>query len=94
MLDRFSACVGCWRRKIEVMFARVQKTSNGFVVEVPSHVAEDWQLTDGSAVELSRIVSPQEQTASTIRYASVEEVMEVHRKMEPRHAAAYRELAK
>jgi antitoxin component of MazEF toxin-antitoxin module len=76
------------------MFARVQKTTNGYVVEVPSHVAEDWQLVDGSTVELSRIIAPREQDVLTIRYATVEEALDAFRTTLPEHEDAYRELAK
>ncbi len=63
-------------------------------MRVPADVAADWQLTDGSAVELSRPFEAPIGEESTIRYASVEEALEAFRATLPEHEAAYRELAK
>jgi len=68
---------------------QVQKVGDEFVI--PSQAVQELGLVDGSVIEISRAEAA---PSPTIRYASVEEVMDVHRKMEPRHAAAYRELAK
>jgi antitoxin component of MazEF toxin-antitoxin module len=77
-----------------VMVARVQKTTKGFVIEVPSRLAEEWQLHDGSSVELSPLAPEQLEKEPVIRYASAEEVKEAFESTLPDHEAAYRELAK
>jgi antitoxin component of MazEF toxin-antitoxin module len=75
------------------MVAHLQKTSDGFVVAVPAEIAEAWNLSEGSAVELSPL--PQAVPAErTIRYASVEEALAAFRETLPLHEEAYRELAK
>ena len=76
------------------MVARLQKTQDGFTIPLTTEMVKALQLTEGSAVEVSAVTTPAEEPRSQIRYASVEEAMKIHREMEPRHAAAYRELAK
>jgi antitoxin component of MazEF toxin-antitoxin module len=73
------------------MVVRVQKVGNVFSFELPPDVVSELKLEDGSSVDIRRSES---ETAPAIRYASVEEAMEAHRRLEPRHAEAYRELAK
>jgi antitoxin component of MazEF toxin-antitoxin module len=76
------------------MVALVQKTTNGFVVRVPDEVASDWQLKDGSVVELNLPRPAPAAAEEAIRYASVEEALQAFRDTLPQHEAAYRELAK
>jgi len=76
------------------MVARLEKTQHGFAVPLTAEMVEALQLAEGSAVEVLPVASPAAESRPQVRYASVEEVMEIHRKMEPSHAAAYRELAK
>jgi len=72
------------------MVVQLRKNGDEFTFVLPPQSAEELNIGDGSTVE----ISPVDPSAPVIRYASVEETMEIHRKMEPRHAAAYRELAK
>jgi antitoxin component of MazEF toxin-antitoxin module len=72
------------------MVVQLRKNGDEFTFLLPPQSAGELNLIDGSTVEISPLDAP----AAVIRYASVEETMEIHRKMEPRHAAAYRELAK
>jgi antitoxin component of MazEF toxin-antitoxin module len=69
------------------MVVQVQKSGNTFSFTLPQQAVEELALVDGSSIE----VQP---ATARIRYASVAEAMRVHREMEPRHAEAYRELAK
>jgi len=71
------------------MVVHVQKVGNEFVL--PPQAVQELGLVDGSAIEVSRA---EDAPVPTVRYASVDEVMEIHRKMESRHAIAYTELAK
>lgn len=75
------------------MVAHVQKTSKGYVVAVPAEIAEAWNLSEGSVVELSPITQPPAEER-TIHYASVEEALAAFRETLPQHEEAYRELAK
>ena len=67
---------------------KVGETEFKFVLS-PQAVRE-LNLADGSAIEILQAGSAR----TGVRYASVDEAMEVHREMEPFHANAYRELAK
>jgi antitoxin component of MazEF toxin-antitoxin module len=82
----------CWRYDTH-MVAHVEKTANGFMISVPTNVAEAWNLSDGSAVELTQICRPVADER-TIRYATVEEALAAFRDTLPQHEEAYRELAK
>ena len=73
------------------MVARVKKLEEGYAVLLSDEIVEELHLTEGSPVQ---ILPAPEQQGPAIRYASVAEVMKVHREMEPFHANAYRELAK
>ncbi len=70
------------------MVVELRKNGNEFSFILPQGTQE-MNLVDGSRVE----VHPVEIAVPNIRYATVEETMEIHRKMVPR-PAAYRELAK
>jgi antitoxin component of MazEF toxin-antitoxin module len=72
------------------MVVQLRKNGDEFTFVLPPQSAQEMNIADGSTVE----INPVDASAPVIRYASVEETMEIHRKMEPRHAAAYRELAK
>ncbi len=69
------------------MVVQIEKVGDMFVL--PQQVARELGLVDGSAIEISRA-----DAVPASRYASVDEVMKIHREMEPFHADAYRELAK
>jgi antitoxin component of MazEF toxin-antitoxin module len=69
------------------MVVQVQKSGNTYSFTLTPQAAEELALADGSSIE----VKP---ATERIRYASVAEAMQLHREMEPRHAEAYRELAK
>jgi antitoxin component of MazEF toxin-antitoxin module len=73
------------------MVVTLKKSGDTFTFTLPPQAAEDLSLVDGSTIDVQPTKVPQ---SPTIRYASVSEVMEAHREMEPRHAEAYRELAK
>jgi antitoxin component of MazEF toxin-antitoxin module len=73
------------------MVVQVQKLGNRFTFVLPPEVARELDLEDGSAVEIRRADNV---PAPAFRYASVDEVMEAHREMEPQYAETYRELAK
>lgn len=74
------------------MVVNVHKTGEAeFTFVLSPQAARELNLADGSAIEIAPVES---HPAPSIRYASVEEVMKVHREMEPLHANAYRELAK
>jgi hypothetical protein len=45
---------------------------------------------DGGTIE----IRPADAATDSVRYATVDEALEVHRKLESRYAPAYRELAK
>jgi antitoxin component of MazEF toxin-antitoxin module len=63
------------------------------MVAVPAEIAEAWNLSEGSAVELTRL-SETAVEERTIRYATVEEALAAFRETLPQHEEAYRELAK
>ncbi len=73
------------------MVVQVQKVGNTFSFELPLDAVNELELVDGASIEIRR---PDADSAPAFRYASVDETMRIHRKMEPRHAEAYRELAK
>jgi hypothetical protein len=73
------------------MVVQVQKTGNVFSFELSPDAIRDLKLKDGSALDVRL---PEADAAPAIRYASVDEMMHVHRQLEPRHARAYEELAK
>jgi len=72
------------------MVVQLRKSGDEFTFVLPSQSAQEMNIADGSTVE----IHPVDASLPVVRYASVEETMEIHCKMEPRHAAAYRELAK
>ena len=79
------------------MGARLEKTQDGFTIPLTAEMVEALQLTEGSAVDVSPVAAPAEiaeKPQPQIRYASVEEVMEIHRRLEPEYREVYRELAK
>ena len=83
---------GAWLRYDLRMVVNVHKTGETeFTFVLSPQAARELNLADGSAIEIAPV---EPQTASSRRYASVEEVMKVHREMEPFHTNAYRELAK
>jgi antitoxin component of MazEF toxin-antitoxin module len=73
------------------MVVTLTKSGDTFTFTLPPQAAEELALKDGSSVTIE---PTQDTPTSTIRYASLEEVMKAHREMEPNHAEAYRELAK
>jgi antitoxin component of MazEF toxin-antitoxin module len=73
------------------MVVTLKKSGDTFTFQLPPQAVEELELKDGSSVSIEPATSS---VKPTIRYASVEEVMQAHREMEPRHAEAYRELAK
>lgn len=72
------------------MVVRVHKTGDEFTFVLPPQAVEELRLVDGSEID----IRPAEGSAEAIRYATVDEALEAHRKLEPQFAAAYRELAK
>lgn len=76
------------------MVARLEKTQDGYAIPLTAEMVEALHLAEGAEVEVRPVQEAAGEQSPRIRYASVEETMKVHREMEPRHAAAYRELAK
>jgi hypothetical protein len=74
------------------MVARLEKTPGGYTISLTVEMVEELQLADGAAVQVLPVAAAE--SRPQMRYASTEEVMKVHREMEPYHADAYRELAK
>ena len=74
------------------MVVRVHRTGNEFSFVLPPQAVEDLRLVDGSAIEIQP--AAEDTAPASVRYASVEEALEAHRKLEPKYAPAYRELAK
>jgi hypothetical protein len=72
------------------MIVRVEKVEGGYAILLPPEIGKDWELHDGSVVEVHRVGSVSE----IARYASAEEVLEAHVRTLPQYDAAYRELAK
>jgi antitoxin component of MazEF toxin-antitoxin module len=75
------------------MVARLEKTEQGYAILLTEEMVEELHLSVGEAVD----VRPAEDvvtTAPKIRYASADEVMKIHRQLEPENAKAYAELAK
>lgn len=72
------------------MVVRVHKVGNEFTFVLPPQAAEELHLVDGGTIE----IRPADAPADSVRYATVDEALEVHRKLESRYAPAYRELAK
>jgi antitoxin component of MazEF toxin-antitoxin module len=73
------------------MVVTLKQSGDSFTFKLSPQAVKELALKDGSAITIEPTLEPQ---PPTIRYASVEEVMKAHREMEPRHADAYRELAK
>jgi hypothetical protein len=76
------------------MVARLEKTKHGYAIPLTAEMVESLHLVEGAAVEVLPLAESADEPHAQIRYASVDEVMKVHREMEPHHAEAYRELAK
>jgi hypothetical protein len=76
------------------MVLHVEKTEKGWGISLTDEMAETMRLVDGGPVQVLPVEESAVEPRVQIRYASVEEVMKAHRETEPRHAAAYRELAK
>jgi hypothetical protein len=74
----------------DCMVVRVHKVGDEFTFVLPPQAAEELHLVDGAAID----IRPAEAPADPIRYATVNEALEVHRKLERRYGPAYRELAK
>ncbi len=71
------------------MVVYVQKVGDQFVL--PAHAVDELELSDGVAVEIHRVGTGNKPAS---RFASAEEVLKVHREMEPEYAPAYKKLAK
>jgi hypothetical protein len=76
------------------MVARLEKTEHGYSIPLTAEMVESLHLVEGAAVQVLPLAESVEEPHAQIRYASVDEVMKIHREMEPHHAEAYRELAK
>ena len=76
------------------MVARLEKTENGYAISRTAEMVESLRLVEGAAVQVLPLAESVDEPHTQIRYASVDEVMKVHREMELHHAEAYRELAK
>lgn len=72
------------------MVVRIHKSGDEFTFVLPPQAAEELHLVDGAAIE----IRPAEVARDGVRYATVEEALDIHRKLETRYAPAYRELAK
>ena len=70
------------------MVMRVERIGERLCVVIPAEAAEEMNLREGAAVEISK-VSDEEH-----RYVGVEEAMEAFRRIEPFHRNTFRELAK
>lgn len=58
---------------------------------LPPQAAEELHLVDGSTIDIHPAAEDQQ---PSIRYANADEALKTHRKLEPKYAPAYRELAK
>jgi hypothetical protein len=77
------------------MVAHLEKTEKGYTIPLTAEMVAALHLVEGAAVDVRPVeTAATEEATPQIRYASVEEVLKMHREMEPAHAEAYRELAK
>jgi hypothetical protein len=76
------------------MVARLEKTEHGYAIPLTAEMVESLHLFEGAAVQVLPLAESVEESRVQVRYASADEVMKIHREMEPHHAEAYRELAK
>ncbi len=75
------------------MVAHVEKTEKGYAILLTDEMVEKLHLSEGTAVEVRSVTEPTT-TGPQIRYATAEEAMQMHRRLEPENAKAYTELAK
>jgi hypothetical protein len=75
------------------MVAQVHKTADGYSITLSDDEIAALNLSDGSIVRITPVDAAPE-PGRQIRYATEEEVRESSQRTMPRHAAAYRELAK
>jgi hypothetical protein len=73
------------------MVMRVQLVAGEYKVVLPPEAVEQLQLKDGDPVEIKALP---EATRSEHRTMTLEEGMEIFRRIEPQHREAFRELAK
>jgi len=76
------------------MIARVQETTEGFVIVIPRAEAEAWQLRENFPLEVHRVGSTSERDTPEAIKANFERAMQAYQDTLPHHEAAYRELAK
>ncbi|WP_158819845.1 hypothetical protein [Granulicella sp. S156] len=76
------------------MIARVQETTEGFVIVIPQAEAEAWQLRENFPLEVHRVGSTSERDTPEAIKANVEQAMQAYQDPLPLHEEAYRELAK
>lgn len=76
------------------MVARVQKISEGYAVVLTEDSLREWNLMEGSVVEIRPVAAEQDKPRPEIRYASTEEVLAAFEHTLPQHEETYRELAK
>jgi len=74
------------------MVVRLHRTGNEFTFVLPPQAAEELHLVDGSTIEIQP--AAEDQSQPSIRYANADDALKTHRKLEPKYAPAYRELAK
>ena len=69
------------------MVVTVRKVGDEFTAVIPSQIADELGLVDGSELEIGPATGAN-------RYATIDEAMRAFEDTLPQHEAAYRELAK
>jgi hypothetical protein len=76
------------------MIARVQETTEGFVIVIPPAEAKAWGLRENFPLEVHRVGSTSEDDAPELIQARHQEVLKIAEQVIEEHAAAFREVAK